>query len=127
MQSGTYTINIIGENFNSSSTVNITSSTTSINVPLVYDGGGSSGTRTLSVNLNGSSTACSVNVVVEKDTDKDTIPDYLDLDSDNDGILDIVECPQSVVDVNFSVANGNSQTFSAPAADLGFIFDVYIR
>ncbi|MFN8364302.1 MAG: hypothetical protein U0T78_03130 [Cloacibacterium normanense] len=77
--------------------------------------------------MNGSSTACSVNVVVEKDTDKDTIPDYLDLDSDNDGILDIVECPQSVVDVNFSVANGNSQTFSAPAADLGFIFDVYIR
>ena len=122
---GTYTINITGANFNSSSTVNITSSTTSINVPLVYDGGGSSGTRTLSVNLNGSSTACSVNVVVEKDTDKDTIPDYLDLDSDNDGILDIVECPQSVVDVNFSVANGNSQTFSAPAADLGFIFDVY--
>ena len=122
---GAYTINIIGENFNSSSTVNITSSTTSINVPLVYDGGGSSGTRTLSVNLNGSSTACSVNVVVEKDTDKDTIPDYQDLDSDNDGILDIFECPQSVVDVTFNVANGNSQSFSAPAADLGFIFDVY--
>ena len=122
---GTYTINITGANFNSSSTVNITSSTTSINVPLVYDGGGSSGTRTLSVNLNGSTTACSVNVVVEKDTDKDTIPDYQDLDSDNDGILDILECSQSVVDVNFSVANGNSQTFSAPAADLGFIFDVY--
>ncbi|MFN4074927.1 MAG: hypothetical protein ACK4HC_03390 [Cloacibacterium sp.] len=88
---GTYTINITGENFNSSSTVNITSSTTSINVPLVYDGGGSSGTRTLSVNLNGSTTACSVNVVVEKDTDKDTIPDYLDLDDDNDGILDAAE------------------------------------
>lgn len=88
---GTYTINIIGANFNSSSTVNITSSTTSINVPLVYDGGGSYGTRTLSVNLNGSSTACSVNVVVEKDTDKDTIPDYQDLDSDNDGILDTAE------------------------------------
>ena len=122
---GTYTINITGANFNSSSTVNITSSTTSINVPLVYDGGGSSGTRTLSVNLNGSTTACSVNVVVEKDTDKDTIPDYQDLDSDNDGIMDIFECSQSVVDVNFSVANGNSQTFSAPAADLGFIFDVY--
>lgn len=88
---GTYTINITGANFNSSSTVNITSSTTSINVPLVYDGGGSSGTRTLSVNLNGSSTACNVNVVVEKDTDKDAIPDYLDLDDDNDGILDTTE------------------------------------
>lgn len=122
---GTYTINIIGANFNSSSTVNIASNTTSITVPLVYDGGGSSGTRTLSVNLNGSTTACSVNVVVEKDTDADTIPDYQDLDSDNDGILDIFECPQSVVDVTFNVANGNTQSFSAPAADLGFIFDVY--
>ena len=99
---GTYTINIIGENFNSSSTVNITSSTTSINVPLVYDGGGSSGTRTLSVNLNGSSTACSVNVVVEKDTDKDTIPDYLDLDDDNDGILD---CDENLLGANASVSN----------------------
>ena len=122
---GTYTINVIGANFNSSSTVNITASTTSITVPLVYDGGGSSGTRTLSVNLNGSTTACSVNVVVEKDTDSDTIPDYQDLDSDNDGILDIFECPQSVVDVTFNVADGNTQTFSAPAADLGFIFDVF--
>lgn len=99
---GTYTINITGANFNSSSTVNITSSTTSINVPLVYDGGGSSGTRTLSVNLNGSSTACSVNVVVEKDTDKDTIPDYLDLDDDNDGILD---CDENLLGANASVSN----------------------
>ena len=89
---GTYTINIIGANFNSSSTVNITASTTSITVPLVYDGGGSSGTRTLSVNLNGSTTACSVNVVVEKDTDSDGIPDITDLDDDNDGILDTAEC-----------------------------------
>lgn len=99
---GTYTINITGENFNSSSTVNITSSTTSINVPLVYDGGGSSGTRTLSVNLNGSSTACSVNVVVEKDTDKDTIPDYQDLDDDNDGITD---CDENLLGANASVSN----------------------
>ena len=29
--------------------------------------------------------------MVEKDTDKDTIPDYLDLDDDNDGILDCAE------------------------------------
>lgn len=60
-----------------------------------------------------------------QDTDSDGIADVLDLDSDNDGILDTFECPQSVVDVNFSAANGNSQTFSAPAADLGFIFDIY--
>jgi hypothetical protein len=30
-----------------------------------------------------------------------------------------------VVDVNYSVADGNTYTFNAPAADLGFIFDVY--
>ena len=110
---GTYTINITGANFNSSSTVNITSSTTSINVPLVYDGGGSSGTRTLSVNLNGSTTACSVNVVVEKDTDKDSIPDYQDLDSDNDGILDAVEmyCDQTIApNGTFPVSNGPATT-----------------
>lgn len=112
---GTYTINITGANFNSSSTVNITSSTTSINVPLVYDGGGSSGTRTISVNLNGSTTACSVNVVVEKDTDKDTIPDYLDLDDDNDGILDCIENgfgPNATVNTVFKL-NGNASQITS--------------
>ncbi|MFN3271817.1 MAG: L-type lectin-domain containing protein [Cloacibacterium caeni] len=99
---GTYTINITGENFNSSSTVNITSSTTSINVPLVYDGGGSSGTRTLSVNLNGSSTACSVNVLVDEDTDGDGIGNSEDLDDDNDGILD---CDENLLGANASVSN----------------------
>ncbi len=122
---GTYTINISGANFNSSYTTTVTSTTTSISVPLVYDGGGSSGTRTISVNLNGSTTACSVNVVVEKDTDKDTIPDYQDLDSDNDGILDIFECGDAVGTVNYNTSNGTTVNFSAPAADLGFIFDVY--
>ncbi|MFC0342988.1 L-type lectin-domain containing protein [Epilithonimonas hispanica] len=109
---GTYTINIIGANFNSSYTANITSTTTSISVPLVYDGGGSSGTRTISVNLNGSTTACSVNVVVEKDTDKDTIPDYLDLDDDNDGILDCIENgfgPNSSVSTIFKLNGSASQ------------------
>ncbi|WP_333852230.1 lectin-like domain-containing protein [Epilithonimonas sp.] len=88
---GTYTINIIGTNFNSSSTVNITSSTTSIQVPLVYNGGGAAGVRTLQVNLNGSTTACSVNVLVDEDTDGDGIGNSEDLDDDNDGILDTVE------------------------------------
>lgn len=73
----------------------------------------------------GGCTANSTTVTINIDSDGDGVPDYQDLDSDNDGILDIFECTQSVVDVNFSVANGNSQTFSAPAADLGFIFDVY--
>jgi hypothetical protein len=70
---GNYTINIIGANFNSSSVVNITTSTTSIQVPLVYDGGGAAGVRTLQVNLNGSSTACNVNVLVDEDTDGDGV------------------------------------------------------
>ena len=115
---GTYTINITGANFNSSSTVNITSSTTSINVPLVYDGGGSSGTRTLSVNLNGSSTACSVNVVVEKDTDKDTIPDYLDLDDDNDGILDCAENGLDKPVNQIFELNGNASQISSNEVQL---------
>ena len=109
---GTYTINIIGENFNSSSTVNITSSTTSINVPLVYDGGGSSGTRTLSVNLNGSTTACNVNVLVDEDTDGDGIGNSEDLDDDNDGILDCVEKgfdPNSSVSTIFKLNGSASQ------------------
>lgn len=109
---GTYTINITGANFNSSSTVNITSSTTSINVPLVYDGGGSSGTRTLSVNLNGSTTACSVNVLVDEDTDGDGIGNSEDLDDDNDGILDCVEKgfgPNSSVSTIFKLNGSASQ------------------
>ena len=88
---GNYTINIIGANFNSSSVVNITTSTTSIQVPLVYDGGGAAGVRTLQVNLNGSSTACNVNVLVDEDTDGDGIGNSEDLDDDNDGILDTTE------------------------------------
>ena len=78
----------------------------------------SSGSKTGTMSVGGTQTFGS-------DSDGDGVLDSTDLDSDNDGILDIFECSQSVVDVNFSVANGNSQTFSALAADLGFIFDVY--
>ena len=124
---GSYTINITGTDFTSSSTVNITSTTTSIQVPLKYTGNpsGASGVRTLTVSLNGSSTACNVNVLVDEDTDGDTIGNSQDLDSDNDGILDIFECADTVVSTNFSSTDGTVTTFNAPAADLGFIFDVY--
>jgi hypothetical protein len=105
--------------------VNVTSTTTYIDIPVTYNGTGSNGTRTLTYNINGSTTTCDFNAVIERDLDGDGIPDILDLDSDNDGILDIFECPESVVDVNYSVADGNTYTFNAPAADLGFIFDVY--
>lgn len=124
---GSYTINIAGADFTSSSTVNITTTTTSIQVPLKYTGNpsGASGVRTLTVSLNGSSTACNVNVLVDEDTDGDTIGNSQDLDSDNDGILDIFECANTVVGTNFSSTDGTVTTFNAPAADLGFIFDVY--
>lgn len=60
------------------------------------------------------------------DSDGDGIRDLDDLDDDNDGILDTVECPdENVVDTNFSSSNGQTVTFDAPAADRGFIFDIY--
>lgn len=123
---GTYRINVSGPDFATSFTdVTITSTTTFVDIPVTYNGTGSSGTKTLTYNINGSTTTCNFNAIVERDLDADGIPDILDLDSDNDGILDIFECPESVVDVNYSVADGNTVTFNAPAADLGFIFDVY--
>lgn len=121
-----YDIVVSGTDFTTTTTTRtITSTTTFVDVPITYNGTGANGNRTLTISINGSTTGCTYNAIIERDLDADGIPDVLDLDSDNDGILDIFECPQSVVDVNFSVANGNSQTFSAPAADLGFIFDVY--
>ena len=89
--SGTYTINVIGTDFTSSSQVNITPTTTSVQVPLNYTGSGSAGVRTLQVNLSGSTTSCFVNVLVDEDTDGDGIGNSEDLDDDNDGILDTVE------------------------------------
>ncbi len=123
---GTYNINVSGTDFASTTYVaNITSATTYIDVPVTYNGTGANGTRALTININGTTTSCTYNAVIERDLDGDGIPDILDLDSDNDGILDIFECADSVVNVNYNVANGNTFTFSAPAADLGFIFDVY--
>ncbi|MGD1317754.1 hypothetical protein [Chryseobacterium sp. 2R14A] len=60
------------------------------------------------------------------DSDGDGIRDLDDLDDDNDGILDTVECPdENVVNTNFSSSNGQTVVFNAPAADRGFIFDIY--
>jgi gliding motility-associated-like protein len=44
-----------------------------------------------------------------KDTDGDGVPDVLDLDDDNDGILDTVECPSSISEV-FPTTGGNTNT-----------------
>lgn len=59
------------------------------------------------------------------DSDNDGYPDNIDLDDDNDGILDINECSESVVSGDFFTSDGNPVTFTAPAADLGFVFDIY--
>jgi hypothetical protein len=48
-------------------------------------------------------------VPICRDTDGDGIPDYLDLDSDNDGILDGVECPSSPL-ASEGDFNGSIQT-----------------
>ena len=122
---GTYQINIIGTDFTSTTDVAITTATTSIQVPINYTGNGAAGTRNLQVNLSGSTTSCFFNVTIDEDTDGDGIGNSLDLDSDNDGILDLFECADTVVSVDFNTTDGTVTNFSAPAADLGFIFDVY--
>ena len=59
------------------------------------------------------------------DTDGDGVPNHIDLDDDNDGILDVVECPNTLVNQSFNTAGGANTVFDAPAADGGFQFDIY--
>ena len=61
------------------------------------------------------------------DFDQDGIPDYLDIDSDNDGIYDVVECGDGALDTNddgvidtndigFSDSNGNGASDASEAS-----------
>ncbi len=60
-----------------------------------------------------------------EDFDNDGIPDSVDIDDDNDGILDVDECVlEQVVPSVFTVSNGLTETFTMSAAE-GFIFDLY--
>ena len=89
---GTYTINVNGTNItNPAYQATITTASTFIDVPVTYDGGGASGTRTIIYDLNGSTTTCSLPAVVDVDSDGDGVGDTVDLDDDNDGILDLDE------------------------------------
>ena len=72
-QPGTYTINVNGSGFiNPAYQVTIASNTTSINVPVTY-AGTSGGTIPLTIDLNGSTTTCTVNAIVADDSDGDGI------------------------------------------------------
>jgi len=87
---GTYTISISGTNFNTANqSVNITGTTSFVDVPMTYTGGGAIGTRALTISL--STTTCTATAFVESDTDGDGLADSVDLDNDNDGILNTVE------------------------------------
>ena len=94
-----------------------TSGTYSVTVTSVD---GCDATDDVKVNINESS-MCSC----AKDNDKDGVCDEDDLDDDNDGILDEVECPNTLVSQAFSSNNGTTVNFSMPSADEGFQFDVY--
>lgn len=109
---GTYTINVNGTNItNPAYQATITEASTFIDVPVTYNGGGTSGTRTLTFDLNGSTTTCSLPAVVDVDSDGDGVGDTVDLDDDNDGILDAVEmyCDQT------NIPNGTFPVSNAPA------------
>lgn len=60
-----------------------------------------------------------------QDSDGDGICDVDDLDDDNDGILDTVECPNNFISSVFSASGGITKTFTLPSADGGFNFDIY--
>ncbi|WP_175622575.1 thrombospondin type 3 repeat-containing protein [Chryseobacterium schmidteae] len=122
---GNYTINVTGIGFNAAQNVTINSGTTYVDIPVAYNGSGNGGNTNLTIDLNGSTTSCVYATFIDKDTDGDGIRDMLDLDSDNDGILDIFECPDYFVNQPFNSSGGTTVNFSAPAADLGFIFDVF--
>lgn len=97
--SGTYTINVIGTDItNPAYQATITGATAFIDVPVTYNGSGVSGARALTIDLNGTTTTCTVETSVAEDSDGDGVPDYLDLDDDNDGILDATEmyCDQTI-------------------------------
>lgn len=109
---GTYTINVTGTDFiNPAYAADITSGTTFIDVPLTYNGAGQGGYRTLTVDLNGSTTSCTYRAFIDADSDGDGVLDSTDLDDDNDGIPDSAEgCTATVTMASVSSATATSLT-----------------
>lgn len=64
------------------------------------------------VNFDGLDDVFALTGVIPADTDVDGIPDYLDLDSDNDGIFDLFEANHNLPDTNLDGVIDNSQSTS---------------
>jgi trimeric autotransporter adhesin len=65
----------------------------------------------IDLNHNGLDDAYDNNFVASN-TDSDSIPDYLDLDSDNDGVFDLIESGCNAIDANHNgIIDGNSSLF----------------
>jgi gliding motility-associated-like protein len=69
------------------------------------ESGAYTGTYSYNFAIDAAQSAC-------KDSDGDGVPDVLDLDDDNDGVLDSVECP--MVQLNSNETNGTFGTAAAP-------------
>lgn len=103
LTSGTYSIDVSGTDITTATqNVTITAASTFIDIPVTYNGGGTAGTRYVTISLGGSTTTCSIPLNVVNDSDGDGVPDSLDLDDDNDGILD---CDENLLGANASVSN----------------------
>ncbi|MEZ0484672.1 hypothetical protein [Fibrella aquatica] len=92
---------------------NIVGSTTAtMGIPTIAGTG-----QTVGISQNSAVNGCT-------DTDGDGVADADDLDDDNDGILDTVECANVLTSTTVAAANGTPATFSLPATDQGYQFDI---
>lgn len=107
---GSATFTVSGTNFTGTLNTTLTLGQTSVTIPISYDGLGLPGTRNLTISSNRTAGTCTKSLTVAggSDFDGDTISDSVDIDDDNDGILDVTECPSSLLVTNgdFSVATG---------------------
>ena len=86
---------------------------TYVDIPVNFNGSNPIGTRSITVSSPQAAGSCILNVYVDIDSDKDGIPNNLDLDDDNDGILDSDECYSQ----RFEIGQGG--TFGSGSAEFG--------
>ncbi len=117
---GSTTFTVSGTNFTGTLTTNTTLGQTSVTIPIAYDGGGLPGTRNLTISSNRATGTCSIPVTVSggADFDGDGISDSVDIDDDNDGVLDVTECPSLPLVTNGDFSSGATGWTSSGAWDL---------